>query len=212
MISQEKFLIIPKSFGTGFSSKTKTRKIPSAIVKDESSSHLIITDPQEKATLFNDYFNSVFSHPDMELPPPGIYPIVPQLSELYLIMLSSDEVCNVLCKLDPSRSPGPDEVTMRLLKELALELASPLTCLFNQSLASGQFHEKKKCKDANLTPVHKSGAKNSVNNYRGIALLSVASKVLERCVYSRIYNHVAPHLSLLQHGFRYNRSCVAQLI
>ena len=143
----------------------------------------------------------------MEPPPPGIYPIVPQLSELSLITLSSDEVCNVLCKLNPSKSPGPDDVTTRLLKELALELAGPLTCLFNRSLASGQFPEK--WKDANLTPVHKSGAKNSVNNYRGIA---VVSKVLERCVYSRIYNHVASHLNLLQHGFRHNRSCVTQLI
>ena len=53
---------------------------------------------------------------------------------------------------------------------------------------------------------------NSVNNYRGIALLSVVSKVLERCVFSRIYNHVAPHLNLLQHGFRHNRLCVTQLI
>ena len=152
----------------------------------------------------------VFSRPDMEPPPPGIYPIVPQLSELSLITLSSDEVCNVLCKLDPSKSRGPDEVTTRLLKELALELVGPLTCLFNQSLASGQFPEK--WKDANLTPVHKSGAKNSVNNYRGVALLSVVSKVLERCVYSRIYNHVASHLNLLQHGSRHNRSCVTQLI
>ena len=66
--------------------------------------------------------------------------------------------------------------------------------------------------DANHTPVYKSGAKNSVNNYRGIALLSVVSKVLERCVYSRIYSHVASHLNLLQHGFRHNRSCVTQLI
>ena len=74
--------------------------------------------------------------------PPGIYPIVPQISELSLITLFSDEVYNVLCKLDPSKRPGPDEVTTRLLKELALELAGPLTCLFNRSLASGQFPEK----------------------------------------------------------------------
>ena len=133
-----------------------------------------------------------------------------QLSELSLITLSTNEVYNVLCQLDPSKSPGPDEVTTRLLKELALELASPLTRLFNQSLASGQFPEK--WKDANLTPVYKSGAKNLFSNYRGIALLSVVSKVLEKCVYSRIYNHVAPHLNSLQHGFRHNRSCVTQLI
>ena len=78
----------------------------------------------------------------MEPPPPVIYPIVPQLSELSLTTLSSDEVYNVLCKVDPSKSPGPDEVTTRLLKKLALELACPLTCLFNRSFAFGQFTEK----------------------------------------------------------------------
>lgn len=33
-----------------------------------------------------------------------------------------------------------------------------------------------------------------VTNYRGIALLSVLSKVLERCVHSRILYHIEPFL------------------
>ena len=163
------------------------------------------------ADAFNDYFNSVFGRPVSEPPPPGIHPIVPHLSnDLSVITLSTDEVYKVLSTLNPSKSPGPDEVTSRLLKDLSLELAGPLTCLFNKSLASGQFPDE--WKDANLTPVHKSGSKNLVNNYRGIALLSVVSKVLERCVFPRIYNHVVPHLNSLQHGFRHNRSYVTQMI
>ena len=48
--------------------------------------------------------------------------------------------------------------------------------------------------------------------YRGIALPSVVYKVLERCVFTRIHNHVVPHLNSLQHGFRHNRSCLTQMI
>ena len=69
-----------------------------------------------------------------------------------------------------------------------------------------------KWKDANLIPVHKSGPKNNVTNYRGIALLSVVSKVLEKCVFSKIYDHVHHVLNPPQHGFRTNRSCVTQLL
>ena len=52
----------PKKFGNFFSSKTKSRKIPHVITKDESSHHFI-TNPQAMADAFNDYFNSVFGPP-----------------------------------------------------------------------------------------------------------------------------------------------------
>lgn len=88
--------------------------------------------------------------------------------------------------LDPSKSPGPDGVTARLLKELADDIAAPLTWLCNQSLSNGVFPTS--WKDFNLIPVHKSGLKNIEFNDRGIALLSILSKVLEKCVFLRIYN------------------------
>ena len=140
----------------------------------------------------------------------ALYPIVPYISELSFITLSTDEVQKILLNLDPSKSPGPDEINARVLKELPCGIAVPLTCLFNQSLSSGKFPVK--WKDANLIPVHKSGPKNNVTNYRGIALLSVVSKVLEKCVFSRIYVHPHHVLNPSQHGFRPNRSCVTQLL
>ena len=197
----------PKKFWNCHRSKTKSRRIPSPLIKDENGSQLII-DVLAKANLFNDYFNSVFSQLDTEPPPPGLYPIVPYMSELSFITLSTDEVQKILLNLDPSKSPGPDEITARVLKELVCEIAGSLTCLFNQSLSSGKFPVK--WKDANLIPVHKSGPKNNVTNYRGIALLSVVSKVLEKCVFSRIYDHVQDVLNPSQNGFRPNRSCVTQ--
>ena len=81
----------PKKFWNFHSSKTKTRRIPSALIKDENGSQLII-DAFARANLFNDYFNSVFSQLDTEPPPPGLYPIVLYMSELSFITLSTDEV------------------------------------------------------------------------------------------------------------------------
>ena len=60
---------------------------------------------------------------------------------------------------------------------------SPSSCrLFNLSLELGTFPEK--WKDANLVPIHKCESKTMVSNYRGISLLDVLSKILERQVYN----------------------------
>ena len=67
-------------------------------------------------------------------------------------------------------------------------------------------------KRANISPVHMSGDKEQVTNYRSISLLSIPAKCLERIVYSPSYDHVAPSLSDWQHGFIKGRSCVTQLV
>ena len=118
----------------------------------------------------------------------------------------NEEVESILKNLDPSKSPGPDGLTSRLLKEVASEIRCPITDIFNKSLNSGIFPTK--WKDSNLTPVFKSGQKDVVTNCGGIALLPVLSKVLEGCVHSRILNMIEPYLSPSEHGFRRYRSCV----
>ena len=45
-----------------------------------------------------------------------------------------------------------------------------------------------KWKDANLVPIHKCESKIMVSNYRGISLLDVLSKILERLVYNEIFS------------------------
>ena len=67
-------------------------------------------------------------------------------------------------------------------------------------------------KKANVTPVFKSDAKDVVENYRSISLLSIPSKCQEKIVHNAIYSHVAPYLSDWQHGFVRGRSCVTQLV
>ena len=77
---------------------------------------------------------------------------------------------------------------------------SPLLCRFvNFSLELGTFPEK--WKDANLVPIHKCESKTMVSNYRGISLLHVLSKILERQVYNEIFSIVCSHLTHWQHGF-----------
>ena len=199
----------PKKFWNFYSSKTKSRKLPSSIKRDIFDSSPV-TSSLDKANLFNNYFQSVFNKDTNEPPPPGSHSTVNVHKHLSHITIDSSEIKSILANLNPSKSPGPDGIPARLLKETAPQLCNSLTILFNKSLNEGLFPSQ--WKDCNLTPVHKSDHKDIVTNYRGIALLSIISKALERCVHTRIYDHVQDLLYNLQHAFRAKRSCVTQLL
>ena len=80
----------------------------------------------------------------------------------------------------------------------------------NLSLSRGKIaHE---WKTADITPIHKKYSKEPAENYQPILLLNIVSKVLERCVGSRFYDHVKHSFTLLRHGFLRNRSCITQLL
>ena len=66
-------------------------------------------------------------------------------------------------------------------------------------------------KRANVTPVFKADAKDVVENFGSISLLSIPSKCQERIVYNAVYPYLAPYLTDWQHGFMRGRSCATQL-
>ena len=63
-----------------------------------------------------------------------------------------------------------------------------------------------------ITPLHKSGPKTLVTNYRPISILPKVSLILERILFNFIYAKVRHKLSSQQHGFMKGRSTVTQLL
>ena len=59
---------------------------------------------------------------------------------------------------------------------------------------------------AKVTPIFKSGAKDNVSNYRPISILPVFSKVLERIMYNRVYNHLDSKGLLYEKHFGFQRN------
>ena len=60
---------------------------------------------------------------------------------------------------------------------------------------------------AEIIPIHKSGAKNKIENYRPISSISNIAKLFEKIIYNRIYQWVTINniLSDKQYGFIKNR-------
>ncbi|CAB4007842.1 Hypothetical predicted protein [Paramuricea clavata] len=158
--------------------------------------------PAEKAELFNSYFSSVFvpskSTTDTDNNLDSFDPDT-QISD---ITLTTEEVAACLYNLDISKASGPDGIPARILKECSHQIAPSICDLFNHSLRTGRLPSE--WKSADVTPIHKKDLKEPVENYRPISLLPIISKVLERCVSRRFYDHVIHLITPSQHGFLRN--------
>ena len=69
-------------------------------------------------------------------------------------------------------------------------------------LSQGVYPER--LKFALIKPIYKSGDKSSPSNYRPISLLPAFSKIFEKLIYERLFDHLSKNTILSEHqyGFR----------
>jgi len=159
--------------------------------------------------MFAEYFESVYSDDSSDLPMPSnvssnTFPTITMAS------IDVETVYGYLITVKSSFQPGPDNIPSFIVKHCADLLCVPLAHLFNLSLDSGVFPAI--WKESFIIPLHKSGVKSEVNNYRGIAKLSCIPKVFEHIVTDSITPLVSPIMSFEQHGFMKGRSTVTNLL
>ena len=94
--------------------------------------------------------------------------------------MSTNFVLKELAKLEVTEASGPDGITARLLKDVAPVIAKPITYLVNLTTSTGLIPAE--WKDARVTSIFKSGARNDVNNYRPISVLPLVSKIMEHAI------------------------------
>ena len=128
-------------------------------------------------------------------------------SSLFLTPCSHREVKKLIDGLPNKTSSGYDNISNILLKKLKMELLTPLTYVFNQSLKQGTFPEAMKI--AEVIPLHKGKERYIESNYRPISLLTTMSKILEKIVYNRVYKFLNKTGQIVdtQYGFREGHSC-----
>lgn len=182
---------------------TKQSHFPATMTRNAESSS---TD-RGKATLFNEYFHSVFNdhpgHPDISsLPLP--------LSVIEVFDISVGDVFNGLSSLNVHKASGTDDIPAALLKPCAVALCELVHHLFDQCLSQSYLPEE--WRTHKITPVFKSGDRLSVN-YRPISLLCIISKVLEKIIFDKTYDHlVSTIISHAQFGFLKSCSTLHQLL
>lgn len=197
----------PKKLFAYIRSKTKSRgKI--TINKPDGQA---AAGSSETAEVLNDYFSSVFTR-ESNGPVPNFDERLTDDKYLLSVNFVETDITAKLLKLDPGKSPGPDSIYPRLLRECALELAAPLKLLFSRSMSEGYVPSG--WKRANVIPIFKKGDKHDPDNYRPISLTSILSKIMETIIKESVFTHLNSNslFSTAQYGFRSKRSCVLQLL
>ena len=190
-------------------SKSKTKSTIGRVEK-EGGGGCTTTSDEETANVLNDYFATVFTQePEGPLPEFTVEPEPPLLDN---IEITEDHVLKAIAHLNPSKTPGPDNLHPKLLVETKDTIVKPLTKLFKTSIEFNTLPSD--WKEAYVTPIFKKGSKKKPENYRPISLTSVPCKILQRIIRDKIVEHMETHslFNIHQHGFRSKHSCVTQLL
>ncbi|CAM5127487.1 unnamed protein product [Eretmochelys imbricata] len=172
-----------------------------------------LKDDKVIAEKLNEFFASVFKAEDVrEISKPELSFVGDKSEELSQIEVTLEKVLELTEKLNSNKSPEPDGIHPRVLKELKCEIVELLTMVCNLSFKSATVPND--CKKANVTPIFKKGSRGDPGNYRPVSLTSVPGKLVETIVKNKIVRHIEEHklLHKSQHGFCKGRSCLTNLL
>ena len=161
--------------------------------------------PGQIAEALNEHFSEVAIKLNSALPPAnrnatnylqGNYP-----NSMCIPPIIPVDIIKVIRTLKNKRS-NIDEISVAILKRNSEQIANPIALLLNQSISTGKFPSI--LKNANITPIHKSGPKNDPNNYRPISTLSNFSKIFKVLMKNKLMPYLERNkiLSDSQYGFR----------
>ena len=126
--------------------------------------------------------------------------------------MSLDTVILTIKQLNETNSVGADGIAYRFMIDGLPVIGCHLMVIVNTSVVTGGFPNL--WKYSLVTPVHKAGDIDDVNNFRPISILSIMSKVLEKIVSNQLTDYLEKNnlISNAQHGFRANLSTETALI
>uniref|UniRef100_A0A1Y1MJP9 Reverse transcriptase domain-containing protein n=1 Tax=Photinus pyralis TaxID=7054 RepID=A0A1Y1MJP9_PHOPY len=103
---------------------------------------------------------------------------------LCITEINEIEIGEAIDELKPKKCSGPDGIPAYVLKGCKDIFVPVFKILFNISIKANKFPSK--WKSTKVCPLHKSGSKKNIANYRPIAVLSAPAKIFEKVLQKRI--------------------------
>ena len=133
--------------------------------------------------------------------------VVPQDLPIVTSLFSDAELSTAI-QTSKSSSVGPDNIPLEIWKSPIFK--SKLLYLCNQTYTNKLKPEV--WSRSHIVPIHKKGTKTDPANYRGISLNSIAAKLYNKMLLTRIQPHIDNILSWTQAGFRKTRSTLSNIL
>jgi len=207
-----KELQVIESHNTGSFYKYVNRKLSRSCgvscLRDRNG--LPVTDDMSKSNMLNEYFSSVGTVDNGEVP---YFPRqVPTNAAIDGIHFDEIIVLRVINKIKPKLSHGPDGIPPLVIKKVGPHIAYPLARFFESFMSVGQVPGD--WKSAIITPIYKKGLSSDCTNYRPVSLCCSVQKIMERIIASELLVYLRKHnvISRQQHGFLSRRSTVSNLL
>ena len=200
----------PKVFWQHVNSLRKCKNVIGDLKVTKDSVEEIVTEDKDKAEALAAYFAQVYTRNDEDK-----YEVLTQIksiNNMEELIISENNIKIKLSQLKINKSPGPDSIHPRVLKETRNEITPALCIIFVASLRQGTL--PRDWKKSTITAIHKKGSKSQISNYRPISLTSVCCKVLESIIRDNIMSYFNVHklFSPNQFGFIPGRSAMIQLL
>ena len=192
-------------------SKSSTNYINHLNINNEN-----ISDPKKIANTMNNFFVNVGPTTEQSIPHTPVSPksfLKSRVESNFTLKSTTiQEVMMLLLQLDDTKSTGPSNLPIKLLKTAAPIIVPHLVSIYNLSFLTGTFPSLMKL--AKVIPIFKSGTKLDTNNYRPISLLPIFSKLLEKLMHKRLYFFLTTNNVIYdsQFGFQKNKSTSHSLI
>jgi hypothetical protein len=183
----------------------------------------LVTDEQGKADILNSFFVTVAGNlrrEKLKLPNENnrdkfqtSFNTPDSVNSIFIKPVTHIEIQNLIKQLKPRKAPGMDGLNASIIQKISHNILEPLVYLLNLSFSSGQFPDV--LKRAVVIPLYKKkGDRTNPVNYRPIALLSVFSKLIEKCMKARLVSFLnkTSFFSDKQFGFRQNMSTEQALL
>nr|XP_014354063.1 PREDICTED: RNA-directed DNA polymerase from mobile element jockey-like [Latimeria chalumnae] len=114
-----------------------------------------------------------------------------------------EEVCEAIRQMKNNKAPGPDGIPAEVFKVGGETMTNKLYTLLLKIWNTEEIPAD--LRNANIITIFKKGDKSVCGNYRGIALLSTAGKILARILLNRLLPLAEEILPESQCGFRPSR-------
>ena len=117
--------------------------------------------------------------------------------------LNFDEFEETFKYLKQNKATSFDDLSSNIVINTDDSLKNILFHVFKVSIQQGIFPDSLEI--AKVTPIFKFGDKDNISNYRPISILPMFSKVFERIMYNRVYNHLGSKDLLYEKQFGFQK-------